>query len=278
MDTHFEISGASVSIVVDAGPIIGVPVRWCAMCKKTKPLDPTTFKVFKTGAKIGQSARTCLECSRSSTTAPNTRGLKRKVLGEVDPNIATNRPQIRLKPAARAETLRWFDGTQETVIQRRETAVRERDNRNHRAHGSPLEDNTENLDWDNFPETTPPPPIIPQPPPISPPLWAAIGEFNTALDLESMEKCRRYKEKWFGMKLDDAEVCGRCNEVDKGFEPSQYYYAKCNNMDPGDVPDCLKDLTQMEEMLIAKAHCHMVIKRVRGLLSLLGSLRLFLVE
>jgi hypothetical protein len=34
-------------------------------------------------------------------------------------------------------------------------------------------------------------------------------------------------------------------------------------MDPGVAPGCLGDLTQMEEIVIAKAHCHMIVKRVR---------------
>ena len=35
-------------------------------------------------------------------------------------------------------------------------------------------------------------------------------------------------------------------------------------MDPGVVPPCLSTLTQMEEMVISKAHCHMIMKRYRG--------------
>jgi hypothetical protein len=40
--------------------------------------------------------------------------------------------------------------------------------------------------------------------------------------------------------------------------------SKENNMDPGVVPPCGSELTQMEEMVISKAHCHMIMKRYRG--------------
>jgi hypothetical protein len=37
-----------------------------------------------------------------------------------------------------------------------------------------------------------------------------------------------------------------------------------NNMDPGTVPGHLPELTQVEEMVIARAHVQMLVKRVRG--------------
>src|ERR1700761_6886012 len=47
-------------------------------------------------------------------------------------------------------------------------------------------------------------------------------------------------------------------------EGEPFLFSKESNMDPGVVPECLRNLTQMEEMIIAKAHCHMIMKRVRG--------------
>jgi hypothetical protein len=43
-----------------------------------------------------------------------------------------------------------------------------------------------------------------------------------------------------------------------------YVYSEGNAMDPGEMPDGLQPLTQVEEMLIARAHVQMVMKRVRG--------------
>jgi hypothetical protein len=37
-----------------------------------------------------------------------------------------------------------------------------------------------------------------------------------------------------------------------------------NNMDPGTVPGYLLELIQVEEIVIARAHVQMLVKRVRG--------------
>ena len=60
-------------------------------------------------------------------------------------------------------------------------------------------------------------------------------------------------------------ICGACMRRDRNLQGEEpFLFSKENNMDPGVVPGCLRDLTQMEEMIIAKAHCHMIMKRVRG--------------
>jgi hypothetical protein len=78
-----------------------------------------------------------------------------------------------------------------------------------------------------------------------------------------MEKCIRCKEKWFEMKLNQEEVCKKCVTAQKQ-KPMPYVYGEGNAMDPGEMPNGLQPLTQVEEMLIARAHVQMVIKRVRG--------------
>jgi hypothetical protein len=60
-------------------------------------------------------------------------------------------------------------------------------------------------------------------------------------------------------------VCGTCLKRDRNLQEGEsFLFSKGDNMDLGVVPECLRDLTQMEEMIIAKAHCHMIMKRVRG--------------
>jgi hypothetical protein len=79
-----------------------------------------------------------------------------------------------------------------------------------------------------------------------------------------METCARCNERWFQMGLLNG-VCGACLKRDRNLQEGEpFLFSTENNMDPGVVPGCLRDLTQMEEMIIAKAHCHMIMKRVRG--------------
>lgn len=59
--------------------------------------------------------------------------------------------------------------------------------------------------------------------------------------------------------------CGARVERDRNLpEREAFLFSEENNMDPGVVPEYLGDLTQMEEIIIAKVHCHMIIKRIRG--------------
>jgi hypothetical protein len=60
-------------------------------------------------------------------------------------------------------------------------------------------------------------------------------------------------------------IYGACLKRDRNLQEGEpFLFSRENNMDPGVVPGCLQDLTQIEEMVIAKAHCYMIIKRVRG--------------
>jgi hypothetical protein len=66
------------------------------------------------------------------------------------------------------------------------------------------------------------------------------------------------------MKLNATGVCERCckSRDKEGKQP--YLISDDNEMDPGDVPAYLPKLSQAEEMLIARAHVHVEVKRVRG--------------
>jgi hypothetical protein len=79
-----------------------------------------------------------------------------------------------------------------------------------------------------------------------------------------METCARCKERWFHMDLLSG-VYSACLKRDWNLQEGEpFLFSKENNIDPGVVPGCLRDLTQMEEMVIAKAHCYIIMKRVRG--------------
>ena len=152
-------------------------------------------------------------------------------------------------------------------------AARERENR-YRRNNSVTPVPTHSLGMDlpafssiPFPSRTPPPPPPPPSPreaPISDADWTNINAFHEYLSKQEMETCTRCKERWFHMDLLSG-VCGACWKRDRNLQEGEpFLFSKENNMDPGVVPGCLRDLTQMEEMIIAKAHCHMIMKRVRG--------------
>src|SRR3981189_3355396 len=68
------------------------------------------------------------------------------------------------------------------------------------------------------------------------------------------------------MDLKDG-VCHRCflRDTDGQKRPvTPFLMSVENNMDPGVVPSYLPELSQVEEMVIARAHVQMLLKRVRG--------------
>jgi hypothetical protein len=64
------------------------------------------------------------------------------------------------------------------------------------------------------------------------------------------------------MDLKD-EVCHTCFLRDKGSK-TPFLMSAENEMDPGDVPAYLPELTQVEEMIIARSHVQMMAHRYRG--------------
>ena len=77
-----------------------------------------------------------------------------------------------------------------------------------------------------------------------------------------METCSRCKERWFAMDL-KGDVCHACFLRDKGSK-TPFLMSAENEMDPGDVPAYLPELTQVEEMIIARSHVQMMVHRYRG--------------
>ena len=64
-----------------------------------------------------------------------------------------------------------------------------------------------------------------------------------------METCIRCKERWFSMDLKN-DICHRCFNRDKG-NKTPFLMSAENEMDPGELPAHLPELTQVEEMIIA---------------------------
>ncbi|KAM4062458.1 hypothetical protein HRG_013636 [Hirsutella rhossiliensis] len=59
------------------------------------------------------------------------------------------------------------------------------------------------------------------------------------------------------MKRNSLKICSRCIGRDrKKALDEPYFFSAANNLDFGEVPGNLPDLTMVEEMLIARIHVH----------------------
>jgi hypothetical protein len=77
-----------------------------------------------------------------------------------------------------------------------------------------------------------------------------------------MKDYDRYREYWFQMDL-KCGVYHLCFLRDKG-KKTPFLMSVENDMDPGDIPAYLPELTQLEEIIIARSHVQMIIYRYRG--------------
>ncbi|KJZ67980.1 hypothetical protein HIM_12631 [Hirsutella minnesotensis 3608] len=94
---------------------------------------------------------------------------------------------------------------------------------------------------------------------------ALVREFYTALNDDRMHSCIRCQEHWFDMKRNSLKICSRCISRDRKRGPDEpYFFSDANNLDFGEVPGNLPDLTMVEEMLIARVHVHVKVLQVRG--------------
>ena len=80
------------------------------------------------------------------------------------------------------------------------------------------------------------------------------------MDQVNMASCSRCKERWFALDLKDG-ICHACFLRDKG-NKTPFLMSSENEMDPGEVPAYLPELTQVEEMIIARSHVQMMVHRV----------------
>src|SRR4051812_1917964 len=86
-----------------------------------------------------------------------------------------------------------------------------------------------------------------------------LQDFRKKMNDIKYEECPVCKERIPGMTLVTG-MCRRCYMEKK--KPKKF--SEENNMDPGDVPEELKGLTDIEEMLIAQVFTVMSIYRLRG--------------
>jgi hypothetical protein len=101
----------------------------------------------------------------------------------------------------------------------------------------------------NAPELRPEPSQPPPPGFLPAEQWASIQSFNRAMEQVKMESCSHCKERWFSMDLKN-EICHRCFNRDKG-NKTPFLMSAENEMDPGELPAHLPELTQVEEIIIA---------------------------
>ena len=113
------------------------------------------------------------------------------------------------------------------------------------------------------PQVPPHPPAQPQATGFLPAAqWGYIQRFNAAMGEVRMETCLRCQERWFAMDLKDGS-CHACFLRDKR-DQSPSLMSVENEMDPGNIPAHLPELTQVEEMIIARSHVQMMVHRYRG--------------
>lgn len=77
-----------------------------------------------------------------------------------------------------------------------------------------------------------------------------------------METCGRCRERWFSMDLKNA-TCRSCFLRDKA-SVTPFLMSADNDMDLGHLQASLPELTQVEEMAIARSHVQMMVCRYRG--------------
>lgn len=91
--------------------------------------------------------------------------------------------------------------------------------------------------------------------------WRRVQLWESKLDRLQRVFCQRCKESWYHLKLVDG-VCNRCRQKDAN--QTTFLYSAVNEMDPGDVPSTLPELTAIEQLLIAPIHVSMHIIHVKG--------------
>jgi hypothetical protein len=86
------------------------------------------------------------------------------------------------------------------------------------------------------------------------------------MEAVQLETCQWYQERGFSMALKEG-ICYCCFLQDTDNQKRSvmpFLISAENNMDPGTVPGYLSELTQVKEIVIARAHVQMLVKRVCG--------------
>ena len=173
MATSSSFSSLQGSTIVVRPDIDSQPTRCCTRCREDFPETSAYFKAFKKGG----LAAMCVDCTARNSAAKRakeqgaqrvvsteTRGRKRRVLGDTDPNVQRKAPRL-----APNEPARWDMASQHTKEQMRLKAARERENRYRRNNSvTPVPTHSPGMDLPAFssipfPSRTPPPPPPPAP-------------------------------------------------------------------------------------------------------------------
>ena len=79
-----------------------------------------------------------------------------------------------------------------------------------------------------------------------------------------MVECPTCKQKWFDVKLRNS-VCTSCISYNKIIRPGKpIFYSAANELDFGDMPAGLPELSEVEQQLIARVHVHVEVFLYRG--------------
>src|ERR1700722_17073042 len=231
--------------------------KYCSACIKKLPLSVFLKDASNLASKVLATCDTC----RARTAKSRTDKSKRKALQPLDPNIQAKRRVPRLtkapthpKPSIPPPAL--FESRPEATFpppnpstSRPEATI---------PPPNPPKSRLRATISPNPSESHPETPIrVPTPPPIQPQAssvlpadqWASIQSFNRAMEQVKMESCSRCKERWFSMELKN-EICHRCFNRDKS-NKTPFLMSAENEMDLGELPAHLLELTQVEEMIIA---------------------------
>src|SRR5271156_1452116 len=226
--------------------------KYCSSCTQKRLLSCFLSEASNPASKV---LATCASCR-----ATKGRYSKRKALQPLDPNIQPKRrvPRLTKAPTRLNPSILPPNPVEAPPVPaetRPEVTIHP---------PNPLESRLGANIPPNPPESRPEsPPIQPQAPGFLPTdQWTSIQNFNKAMVQVKMESCSRCKERWFCMDLKN-DVCHRCFNRDKG-NKTPFLMSADNKMDPGEVPAHLPELTQVEEMIIARSHVQMMVHRYRG--------------
>jgi hypothetical protein len=216
--------------------------KYCSSCTQKRPL--LSFLKDTLASPNSRVFATCINCRVAKKKRTNK---KRAALQSLDPNI---------QPAKR---VRDSNTGPQPIIQ---------------APPNPPSILPNLLESCLDPRPTPPPPTqlshpqspirVPTPLPAQPEpgylpsdQWQWIQGFHKAMAAVEMETCSRCKERWFSMDLKD-NVCHSCFLRDKR-NRTPFLMSAENDMDPGELLAHLPELTQVEEMIIARSHVQMLV-------------------
>jgi hypothetical protein len=222
--------------------------KYCSTCIQQRA-ESFFFKNPTLGVD-GGFYKTCSKCRGHKSTAET----KRKKLQELHPNVGP------IKKKSKASTNRKVIAPIPPPVEPPYTVQTRPETR----HG-PI----------TRPQSIPPALIQPKSRPRSTPAcsqphtgflppeeWGYIRKFYAELDNIDMEECSRCRERWFEMRLRDG-VCYNCSLRDK-MDKTPFLMSMENDMDPGDIPSHLPELSQIEEEIIAHCHIQMSVRKYRG--------------